>query len=293
MALQAQLALRGLFVIKGKEPDGDSIRFRADNPELYRSLQRSYRIQPSRDGTVQLRLEGVDAPELHYGDFAQPLGDTARDALLARLGFTHIRFQGTKVQDADPPEGIRGAILTKGAETNGRPVSYALLEADSAGLEDGAVVVVDRGLLERTLNHWLLRTGTSYYTVYTSTPFKDRRILREAALAARGAGLGVWGIDSTSQFRLRSQQDIGPQGQLILPKLFRRGTDYLKDLAAGHFAGNLADWLVWRSRSPTRAEDDRVVLQDHTEVSLSALLNQRNDRVALEADLLDIMFVEK
>jgi len=31
---------------------------------------------------VQLRLEGIDTPETHYGPHAQPLGDRARDWLL-------------------------------------------------------------------------------------------------------------------------------------------------------------------------------------------------------------------
>ena len=38
------------------------------------------------NGSVQLRLEGIDAPELHYGTTSQPRGATARDALLTWLG---------------------------------------------------------------------------------------------------------------------------------------------------------------------------------------------------------------
>ena len=41
---------------------------------------------------MRLRLEGVDAPELHYGTAAQPLGREARDQLLAWLGFTELEY---------------------------------------------------------------------------------------------------------------------------------------------------------------------------------------------------------
>jgi hypothetical protein len=51
----------------GYEPDGDSVRFITDDATHYDALKRSDRIRPSpRDGSVQLRFEGVDAPELHY-----------------------------------------------------------------------------------------------------------------------------------------------------------------------------------------------------------------------------------
>ena len=59
--------ISGNFTIVGKEPDGDSVRFIADDPTLFKALHRSYRIKPSKDGSVQLRFEMVDAPEVHYG----------------------------------------------------------------------------------------------------------------------------------------------------------------------------------------------------------------------------------
>ncbi len=89
MASPSYLVMKGDFVIIGKEPDGDSVRFIASNPDLYRHLHRAYRIKPSRDGSVQLRFEGVDAPELHYGSAAQPLGAEARDTVLSWMGSHH------------------------------------------------------------------------------------------------------------------------------------------------------------------------------------------------------------
>jgi hypothetical protein len=121
--------MRGHLVVIGKEPDGDSVRFIADTPDLYRQLSRAYRIRPSGDGSVQLHFEGVDAPELHYGADAQPLGGTVRDRLLERSGFTGVSFEDrppTRVSGCELPNGgVSAAILSTMAEANGRPVCSA------------------------------------------------------------------------------------------------------------------------------------------------------------------------
>jgi len=295
--------IQGQFLIIGKEPDGDSVRFVANQRSHYRGLYRDDRIKPSRqDGSVQLRFEGVDAPELHYGKAAQPLGKEARDRLLDWMGFTDIEFAGRNsntVRDSQP-EAVEGTILTKAAETNGRPVSYVLLTADADSLEDGDWVRVDNALLQQTLNFRLLTEGMAYYTVYTSTPLEHRQLLRQAAAAAREKERGIWRLDTTDSFTLRDQEDIGPEGQLLLPKLFRRCTDYLKDTTNGArdedqvFRGTLKNWLLSNSR-----ENDRVLILDSVdelpsvEVQLSDLLRQSNRHIFFQPDLLDIVFVEK
>lgn len=295
MASPYYICIHGKLVIVGYEPDGDSVRFIADDTTHYDALTRADRIRPSqRDGSVQLRFEGVDAPELHYGKEAQPLGDTARDALLDWIGFTAITYdqdQPNRIRAAEPAT-IRAAILAQQVETNGRPVAYVLVESASTLPGDGAWVNVDQALLEQTLNLRLLSEGQAYYTVYTSAPVSHRRHQRAVAADARAAGKGVWGRDATSDWALTDQRSIGPSGHLILPKLFRRCTDYLKAVDKG-FIGNLGDWLISTSVTPTRDENDRVLLRDTTELRLSDLLQQRNQHIVFQADLLDIAFVEK
>jgi endonuclease YncB( thermonuclease family) len=286
--------IKGCFTPINYEPDGDSVRFVADNPKLYKNLHGSYRIKLSRNGSVQLRFEAVDAPEIHYGKAAQPFGKEARDQLLAWMGFENIRCypnEPDRVESCEP-EIVRGAILSKAAETNGRPVAYVMLEEDAACLEDGDWVRLDEDLLEKTINYRLLDEGMAYYTVYTSTPFDHREFLSKVASRARGANRGVWELDMTSEFVLEDQDSIGLEGQLILPKLFRRCTDYLKDVRKGCFNGDMADWLIWIS-SGSRNENDNVVIQDYLELRLSDLIEQRNKKIVFKADLLDIMFVEK
>jgi hypothetical protein len=295
MALPFHLLISGRFVIVGKEPDGDSVRFVAEDPDLYAQLRNGHRVRVSKDGSVQLRFEGVDAPELHYGIFAQDLGAKARDELLKWMGFSSIVFKpGSTMVESGKPDSVPGAILSKAVEVNGRPVSFVLLEAAAKGLKNAATVQLDRQLLQSTLNWRLLQTGMAYYTVYTSTPLRDE--LRSVALRARqakaGHGKGVWAVDASSEFRLVDQDSIGPKGALILPKLFRRCTDYLKAVGGG-FSGNLADWIISTSTTPHRNENDAVVLPGGVEVHLSDLISQRNATIVFQPDLLDIVFVEK
>jgi endonuclease YncB( thermonuclease family) len=279
------LCLRGDLVVIGKSPDGDSIRFVPGTPELIEQLRGSERADPSADGTLQLRLDGIDTPETHYGTLAQPLGEPARDELLAWCGFTDVRFSGGTVTAATPAT-IPAAVLSGLVDPNGRPI-VLLLRGDELPA-DGAKTAVSAALVARTANVALAASGAAYGTVYTDTDAAIRSALLAPARAARDAGLGVWAIDKTGGFDLRSQASIGPAGSLILPKLFRRCSDYLRTRMSGE---TLPAWLA-RQRSGTNPTDDRVFVGDATEpVFLSTLITQDGSRIALRADLLDLVFV--
>lgn len=257
----AYLAVAGELVVIGKEPDGDSVRFRADDPGLLRRIPEQRRaVDISADGTVQLRFEGVDAPEAHHQGAAQSLGPEARDALLARIGFGDVQFAApapTRVVTSTPAT-VRALILTRMVEVNGRPVAYLLLEDPAGGLPaDGSTVVLDQALLDRTLNVWLLRQGLAYLLLYSSNPPEHRARLREQAAAARGGAGPVWLRDASAAFVLDGASSIGPGGQLVFPKLFRRAFDYVRDVDRG-FSGTLIDWLLAHQRPDRGDENDRV-----------------------------------
>jgi endonuclease YncB( thermonuclease family) len=290
------LAIHGRLVVIGKEPDGNSVRFIADHPEHYAQLKNAHRIRPSADGSVLLRLEGVDAPELHYGAAAQPLGREARDQLLAWIGFTELEYApptATRVTAATS-DAIPAVVFSQAAEFHGRPVAYLVttIGEEEHLPPDGEWVLVDRAVLDHTFNTLLLQEGVAYPIVHASTPVAHRGHLRTLAAEARKTDAGVWADDTTAEFDLEGQASIGPEGQLILPRLFRRATDYLQAVAGG-FHGNLADWLVAVSTSRSRDENDRVIVCGGIELHLSDLLLQANDTVRFQADPLDVVFVER
>ena len=285
------LLIRGAFVVIGKSPDGDSVRFVPDNADLLRQLKNSDRIRTSRDGSVQLRFEAIDAPELHFGSSEQPLGVEARDVLLKLMGFTRVAFTPNQTATSSTPERVRGAILSQAAEGNGRPISYVLLEASASSQRDGSRVKLDDGLLRKTMNDAMLRNGLAYYTVYSSTPLAQREYFKAVALEARSKRLGVWAVDKTPAFALETQSDVDVNGQLILPKLFRRATSYLQDVGKGKFSGNLKAWLI-ASRDTKVPEDDLVDIGGMRR-NLSDLVTINGSSVQFSGDPLEMVFVEK
>jgi len=108
-------------LLKGYEPDVNSIRFKADNLDDFNDLYRHYKIKPSRnDQSVQLRFEGMDAVELNYKGHGQPAGDYARDRLLEILGFTDVRYNHNGVMvESCYHESIESTILTQAADPLG------------------------------------------------------------------------------------------------------------------------------------------------------------------------------
>jgi Staphylococcal nuclease homologue len=279
------LVIKGSFVIIDKSPDGDSVRFRPDNSALFKQLKRSYRIEASKDGTVQLRFEAIDAPELHYQGKEQPLGREARDFLLSHMGFSDYLYDDNDtITDAVPKE-IRGGILSNSAEANGRPVSYAFLESDLATYNDGERITLDDTLLAKSMNTKVLQAGMVYYTVYSSQPQSQQAFMRGIAQQAKDANLGIWAVDKTSEFMLNTVEDV-THNQLILPKLFRRCIVYLRERDKG-FAGTLHDWLLANPDS-----DDEILLGTR-KTRLSSVIESNGTTVKVLFDPLEAVFLEK
>jgi endonuclease YncB( thermonuclease family) len=286
----AYLAIAGQAVLVGKQPDGDSVRFRPADPTLLSRLENGGRVHPSTDGTVQLRFDGVDAPELHYQGHAQPQGDTARDSLLAQLGFTGIAYadNGATVTAATPST-VPLVILSRLVEVNGRPVSVVYSGEAALGLiaASGTRVELTAELLGRSINAWEVSTGVVYPLLYTSTAAQLRAVFVGLAASARQQQQGVWSADSSAGFALPDVAAVGPGGTLIFPKLFRRAVDYLRQRSSP--AETLPAWLTAHADT----EDDDVLVGSSAAQALHSLLRQSGDDITFVPDLLDLVFVER
>jgi endonuclease YncB( thermonuclease family) len=284
------LVLTGSAVLVGKQPDGDSVRFAADDPDLFGRLDHGDRVRLSADGTVQLRFDGIDAPELHYSGTAQPQGAAARDALLAHLGFSDVTYRsGSTTVTAAEPATLPIVVLSRLVEVNGRPVSvvFAGTPAERLAGAGGTWVELDTDLLDASVNAWEVTTGVAYPLLYTSTAPDLRAAFTAMASTAAEQRLGVWAADSSARFSVADPEDVGPDGALILPKLFRRTVDYLRDRSDPRLT--LPQWLAARPDT----EDDDVVVADAPAVPLHTLLAQDGDTVTFSPGLLDLVFVER
>ncbi len=279
-------AVHGTINVIGKEPDGDSVRFKPLDVKDFSEISNSFKLRPNKEGTIQLRFENIDAPETHYGHDAQPLGAESRDKLLELIGFKSFKKDKTnlnKIVETKPVE-IAATVLTKAADSYGRPISYVLI---GHKYQSGEWTTIDSKTLRTSLNYKMVELGFAYPLFYNSNPKTHRKLFRAAAIAARTKDLGVWKTDESELFVLETIDSVKVGGQLIFPKLFRRCVDFFKAKAAG-FDKGLKDWLL-----VTPDENDPIIVNENLDLKLSDILEQQNRRIRVKVDVLDIVVVPK
>ncbi|MBS0498321.1 MAG: hypothetical protein HRU77_09120 [Gammaproteobacteria bacterium] len=281
-----------LAVMHRQSPDGDSMRFIADDMSLFADLPRySEPSEASGTESYQLRFQAIDTPELHYGGAAQPHGRASRNGLLKWLG------ENPKEWNWDiAPAGFhwtkRAEILTDGFEAHGRPIAFVLLDS---GLEDGAETKLTTALLKNTYNYHAVESGLAYLGFYSGgLALETKTSLIAAYKKAKTARRGIWKLDKTRQFSVTTLDDLGPeQGALIYPKIFRRCVDALK-WAGGSFEPgmDLDDFLAHKP-----GEDDKFIVHTAQEgrikSRLSDTLEQVNNQIKIQVDLNTVEFVSK
>ncbi len=229
--------IKGTFHVVGYSPDGDSIRFLADNGANWIKLGCPIVGLNGRDH-AQLRLEGIDTLETHYENFQQPptLARAAMNNLLALLNIKNavwnINAKNPVVTQAE--DGTHGYILARSADKYQRPISFVF--AGETDLKDGNQKVELKGdLLKQSVNYQMLEAGLAYPTYYNGLFFDLRDVLTEAVNNARTAHAGIWQVDpnhpdqdldkTNDGFVLRTIDDV-TKNAVILPKLFRRIIGY-------------------------------------------------------------------
>lgn len=267
---------------QGPEPDGDTVKFRPDNPILVERLERPGGIGPDFNGRgmINLRLEGIDALETHFDDMHQnlDLALAARDALLQRLGFGAVTFWPDlpfKVQTVEQHP-RRGYVLAKTLEGHGRVVAFVY--AGDPPQVDGADVWLDDPTLDASLNTQLLADGMVYPLFYTTLPVDLTQHLTAIAIQAREGGRGLWPSAIATVENGVEIRDLATVEQLVIwPKLFRRLAHYF---AAGNVG--LAQFDAWLRADPTN-RDDRLILP-------SRELGNMHDIIHIEGDTLRMVY---
>lgn len=255
--------IKGSFRVVGMSPDGDSIRFAADNRDLINNLPGSP-PDPNPRPTAQLRLEGIDALETHYAARHQPTqwAHAARDRLLDFVGIRNVVWDANQTTVVSADDGTRGWILSRQKEKYGRPVAF--LFAGETAEQDGSQIMLQTDLLKQSFNHAAMAEGLAYPTYYEGLFSDLRNELTSVATAARSNGLGLWPVDrSTAGFDATSLAVI-IDDVAILPKLFRRLSDYMA--TAGTAIGfrealALSQEPVWDLRNQNLTHFDTFIEQ--------------------------------
>jgi endonuclease YncB( thermonuclease family) len=221
------IVIKGTFHIEGYSPDGDSVRFRADDKEHWAKLSGPSAQLNAKDH-AQLRLEAIDTLETHYQNTHQPLelAIGALEHLLEGLGITDVEWNETRTMVITANDGTEGYILSRAVEKNGRPVAFVY--TGTSPEEDGSEIFLDADRMRQSLNHRALEEGVAYPTYYEGLFHDLREALTEAVGRAREAKRGVWAEDRTNTgFEVEGLGSITDE-HVILPKLFRRLAEYLE-----------------------------------------------------------------
>jgi endonuclease YncB( thermonuclease family) len=262
--------LRGRFVVRypdnprqGPEPDGDTIKFRPNTPELVEALpRRSGRPPAINSRGISVRLEAIDALETHFEETHQQLAgaNQARDRLLAQLGFTNVHFypdMPNRVESADQ-DSLPGYVLSNGIDANGRMIGFVY--PDDETVANGSSIFLDSAGVDASINAHLLAAGLVYPAFYGTLPATLREHLAHASAAARDAKIGIYPDSTADPDNKAFIPDLGVLQTLVTwPKLFRRIVPFF---AAENTSFDTFD--SWLRADPVH-RDDRLLFFDPPE----------------------------
>lgn len=122
-------SIEGWAVIDGYQPDGDTIRFVPDALPQVLALPRGQLVTAAKDTSVAVRLEGIDAPELHY-EGAEQLARPALEALLREIGWPSATADARATTPL--PRGVRVRVVTRSCDSHGRVIGYLFASGANA-----------------------------------------------------------------------------------------------------------------------------------------------------------------
>lgn len=263
----------------GPQPDGDTLRFKPDNPVLAENLSGRSPNFNGR-GTVAVRFEGIDTLETHFEQMHQnlELANAARNRLLAEMGFGAVTYwpdlpNNVRTVEHNP---VRGTILARSVESHGRIVAF-VYSVNIPGKNDGDNVFVDEALLDQSMNAKLMAAGLAYPEYYTSLPQTLQLRLTELATDAWEGDKGVWPVDTANVEQFANIPDLGALQPLVIwPKLFRRLASYF---ASGH--AGLAGFDAWL-RDDTVDRDDRLITPDDPDANMHDVFEIHGNQIKMK-----------
>ncbi|HIK37047.1 MAG: thermonuclease family protein [Geminocystis sp.] len=217
--------IKGTFHVVGYSPDGDSVRFKAKNPENWNLLAGIPTVL-NEENHAQIRLLGIDSLETHFRNFQQQWGFTSANFLLEKLEIEGVKWDEEKKTVVAAKDKNPGFILAKKTDQHGRPLAFVF--TGDIDHPDGAEFLLPVGLLFKSANYQSLAWGQSYPTYYRGIAPTLRAKMTGAVVKARNKKIGIWQSDVTNQgFRVWDLFDVS-KNIVILPKLFRRLIAYLE-----------------------------------------------------------------
>jgi endonuclease YncB( thermonuclease family) len=215
---------------------------------------RSGRKPAVKQGKVTVRLQGIDAPELHY----RPVSLLSPGERTQEQTDLYLEWNNEYRQHLSEQATVALADLLAAAGQDPLPCRVV-----SAVDEPGEVfdtyarfvgdILVDPGSGETDVNTWLVEQGWAFPAFYASMSSAEITTLISAADNAWAAGRGVWPqlADRVEPFdwnlRYRGKNapldPAGDTGPVTIPKLFRRQSAWAVNRRAKMFSGSFRTYL--------------------------------------------------
>jgi endonuclease YncB( thermonuclease family) len=204
-----------------------------------------------RKGKITVRLQGLDAPELHYRPSA--LVAVKHQSEESRNNFLRWNFDFRQSFAEQSVLALKGLLESAKKETIPCWVETRVEELSEAfdcyGRLVGDLWVNIKGE-KVNLNHWLLRHGWAFPAIYNSMTHEEMQAIIDESESAREGRLGVWNCYSAHiaalnwglQFRKEFERE--EKQKVILPKMFRRLVNSSVNQRAGFFHGSFRQYLT-------------------------------------------------
>lgn len=281
--------VKGTFWVKGFSPDGDSIRFVADDKKKqkwfnWKDKNNIKKANENKEIKMQLRLEAIDALETHFNyKYHQPrsFGIAGMNCLLEMLGLKIFKYSidYTKITEAD--DGKKGCIISSGLDMYDRPISF--IYAGDIQINDGEELdPFPENIIKKSINFQLLEKGIVYPTFYEGIDDNIIKIFSKTTKEARERNCGLWAIDRTEKFTFWETWTI-QDDVLILPKLFRRLATFIDDYSSY----DELDAYFKKTKDPV------IVLSTNQKKNLYELMSFNGQEIGFNAIPEDLLFIPK
>jgi endonuclease YncB( thermonuclease family) len=241
-----------------------------DKAGMFQSVKGKKTFKPlMRKGMITLRLQGIDAPELHVPptvkggkDFREYQGETSTVALGKQLG-----KGGQKT--------IKCQFITA--------VDHPQQVVDKYGRFIGEIIFNRGASNEWNICDWLAEQGWAFPAFYNSMSVAEIQRLQAKANTAQQAKRGIWRflsntigpLDWNMVFRNKGPVDPAKdRGPVVFPKMFRRLCDYSARKKNGTVTGSLASYLAGKTPDFCYRTKDFLGAGGHPAKSLQKKLAQ-------------------
>jgi endonuclease YncB( thermonuclease family) len=249
----------------------DSFAFRSDPHTEFRTTRvfQSARVRGrvnkpviDRQGRIDIRFQGIDAPELHFRPTFNRLDEESRAAVKAvnknfrqRLGATAGARFGKLL--ARLGENVPCQVITAVDAPNEVCDTYARVVGD---------IPVTSGARDVDLNLWMIEQGWAFPAFYTSMSSDEITQLLNLAQRAKRARRGIWKFitnrvtmpDFSLVFSAHEEIDLDSDtGPVLFPKFFRRSCNWAVAVKAG-----LVGRISFATFLSQQSEPDACFLRD-------------------------------